>query len=360
MKEDRKIGTFLADLRKEKGLTQSQLASKIHVTDKAISRWENNTATPDIEIMKALAKIFDVTIDELYSGKRINAKKEVRKAKMKKVCIISTILLFLIAFSFLLTYFLSNYDTIHFYTLYLESDNFDIDGSYFITDANSAYLQLGELDVKIDLEPYEIYIELYEDKEEDVILYAGLYANVYLTVDHNTNPDNLYIRFIYTENKEDKVEEYKLTSFLKISNNKFFYKKRNLIEGVYPSSTSNSNVENTLLALGYEKKSNNIFYKKENNKKLKMTSTTYFNVIAGNFNKTIENVDYKSIMTFWDEMNAISYQRIDTTKKAEIIIEEFYYYIDSENYKCNIGWCNDEEDVIENLKEEITILKMMN
>ena len=65
------FGTFLSQLRKEKGLTQLQLAEKLNVTDKAISRWETGKNFPDIEIFEDLSKILDVSISELLEGKRI-------------------------------------------------------------------------------------------------------------------------------------------------------------------------------------------------------------------------------------------------------------------------------------------------
>ena len=65
------FGKFLAQLRKEKGLTQIQLAEQLNVTDKAISRWETGKNYPDIEIFEDLSNVFDVSISELLEGKRI-------------------------------------------------------------------------------------------------------------------------------------------------------------------------------------------------------------------------------------------------------------------------------------------------
>lgn len=65
------FGKFLAQLRKEKGLTQIQLAEQLNVTDKAISRWETGKNYPDIEIFEELSNILDVSISELLEGKRI-------------------------------------------------------------------------------------------------------------------------------------------------------------------------------------------------------------------------------------------------------------------------------------------------
>ena len=59
------FGQRLARLRKEKELTQSDLASRLNVTAQAISKWENDQATPDIDILIALSEIFEITLDEL-------------------------------------------------------------------------------------------------------------------------------------------------------------------------------------------------------------------------------------------------------------------------------------------------------
>ena len=69
-----KTGSFISQLRKEKGLTQKQLADAIGVTDKAVSRWETAKNYPDIELLEQIAHFFDVTVSELLEGKRIPKK----------------------------------------------------------------------------------------------------------------------------------------------------------------------------------------------------------------------------------------------------------------------------------------------
>ena len=63
------IGKTIAALRKEKGWTQVELAEKLQVSDKAVSKWEKDDAFPSIEFFPALAKLFDVSIDYLMTGK---------------------------------------------------------------------------------------------------------------------------------------------------------------------------------------------------------------------------------------------------------------------------------------------------
>lgn len=70
--DQEKIGKFIAECRKEKELTQSQLAEKLGVTDKTISNWENARCMPDLTLFKPLTDILGVTINELMSGERVD------------------------------------------------------------------------------------------------------------------------------------------------------------------------------------------------------------------------------------------------------------------------------------------------
>ena len=70
--EQLKIGRFIAECRKQKGLTQMQLAEKLNITDKAISKWERGIAMPDSSIMLELCDILGISVNELLSGEKIN------------------------------------------------------------------------------------------------------------------------------------------------------------------------------------------------------------------------------------------------------------------------------------------------
>ena len=69
-----KVGTFLAKLRKERNLTQDELGEKIGVTNKTVSRWENGNYLPPAEILQILSELYDVSINELLSGGRLDEK----------------------------------------------------------------------------------------------------------------------------------------------------------------------------------------------------------------------------------------------------------------------------------------------
>lgn len=71
--ENQKIGSFIAAARKEKEMTQLDLAKRLNVTDKAISKWERGLGFPDIKLLKPLAEALDVSVMELMNGERFPA-----------------------------------------------------------------------------------------------------------------------------------------------------------------------------------------------------------------------------------------------------------------------------------------------
>ncbi len=67
-----KIGKFIAECRKNKKLTQAELAEKLGVTDRSISKWENGRGMPELSLFKPLCDELDITINELMSGEKLN------------------------------------------------------------------------------------------------------------------------------------------------------------------------------------------------------------------------------------------------------------------------------------------------
>lgn len=74
------IGKFIAKCRKEKKLTQAQLAEKLNITDRAVSKWETGKSMPDSSIMLELCKILGITVNELLSGEEIDMESYEKKA----------------------------------------------------------------------------------------------------------------------------------------------------------------------------------------------------------------------------------------------------------------------------------------
>ncbi len=74
-----KIGKFIADCRKKASLTQMQLAEKLGITDKAISKWERGISMPDTSLMLQLCDILGISVNELLSGERITMENKNQK-----------------------------------------------------------------------------------------------------------------------------------------------------------------------------------------------------------------------------------------------------------------------------------------
>ncbi len=68
------FGAFVAQMRKEQGITQKELADRLNVTDKAVSKWETGKGFPDVKLLEPLAQALGVSLVELMQGKRQEAK----------------------------------------------------------------------------------------------------------------------------------------------------------------------------------------------------------------------------------------------------------------------------------------------
>lgn len=82
--ERKLIGSFIAVLRKANGLTQRDLAEKLNVSDKSVSRWERDDGAPDLSLVPVLAEIFGVTCDELLRGERQSSAQQPEQQGMDK------------------------------------------------------------------------------------------------------------------------------------------------------------------------------------------------------------------------------------------------------------------------------------
>ena len=69
--ENKTFADVIVELRKEKGFTQQDLANKLHITDKAVSKWERGLSLMDISLLKPLSEILDVSVSELLNGQRM-------------------------------------------------------------------------------------------------------------------------------------------------------------------------------------------------------------------------------------------------------------------------------------------------
>lgn len=79
--DQKRIGAFIAQCRKEKNLTQMQLAEQLEITNQAVSKWENGRGMPDVSLLKPLCDVLGISLNELFSGEHISAEEYKGKAE---------------------------------------------------------------------------------------------------------------------------------------------------------------------------------------------------------------------------------------------------------------------------------------
>ncbi len=79
--DQKRIGAFIAQCRKEKNLTQMQLAERLEITSQAVSKWENGRGMPDVSLLQPLCDVLGISLNELFSGEHISAEEYKGKAE---------------------------------------------------------------------------------------------------------------------------------------------------------------------------------------------------------------------------------------------------------------------------------------
>lgn len=116
-----KTGKFIASLRKEKEMTQKQLAEKLGISDKTVSKWETGKGTPEVSLMLPLCELLNISVNELLSGERLDGEKYRKMAEENIVTLILQKSKKEIAFNFSVSIFLF---IISFATIFLAAGKF--------------------------------------------------------------------------------------------------------------------------------------------------------------------------------------------------------------------------------------------
>ena len=232
-----KIGKFIAKCRKEKNMTQQELALKLDVTDRAISNWENGRRLPDYSIIKDLCYELDISINELLSGERINKDSyqdkleeniinlaiDNKKSNHKIKILVISIIVFLIMFLIYRCY----------YAYYLIDIEYDsrlqkceiIDNNLIYTIYGTTVYNTYYLEREIDNVHYFVFhdkVHVYNykhskwEKEESYANLLNHNSDAYKTIlEKKLNTDNEKIMVYYTDKSLKKIEKMSNTMFLK-------------------------------------------------------------------------------------------------------------------------------------------------
>ena len=372
---ENKLGTIISKLRKEKGITQKDLADILNISDKAISRWERGTSQPNLEMIFQISKYFNVSFNDLITARISgddedneiveNIVKEFSDIGKKHAKRIKFVLLFSVIIILILTIaiiFTNTYNRFKVYKVDFENNDFyQIKGVYIETNVKDT-LYLGDIKIKnlTIKENDNVSVDIYilDGKEEKILQNYSSTENIYLVdsqsyieIDNLSKYfDNLYLRVSITDSK-NKTKEYiaKLNFVLDFTNNKVIYSNEFETEAIsFEVKTINEdNIKQILLDNGFEVVSENILSKKDKNIEIIYRIDT--KIISINFEKNDFSYRYRYRLN-----NKIL--EVIVFDKNSTEVQKYNYNVENNNIECVVGSCTNYKSVIELFDEKILYL----
>ncbi len=253
--DSEKIGKFICELRKEKGLSQYQLADLIPISRQGVSKWERGVTTPDPQTLLKLSDMFNVSINELLNGERfpkttieettlsILDESNKKSKKLKRISLISISIIIVLLLSFLSYYFINSYNSTEVYTISGKSDSFRTYGGLMIITKEKVYMKLGKLkyNSEIEIKNIKLFYKknnknklIVEDTDIDNIVIKDSYGYKEKIKDKKIN--NLYLEITYNDNNKEIIKLKPRKDY--INDNLFFQNQQN--------SVKNKNVQDIL------------------------------------------------------------------------------------------------------------------
>ena len=350
--ENNELGKFLIELRKEKNLTQYDVADMIPISREAVSKWKRGLTKPNKSSLEKLSQIYNVSVEELLLGKRLNKskKKEIQKLTLElygkriilqriiKVLILIMLLMLLLFLSY---YFINSYNSIKVYTLNTDKNDIVITDGIFVVTKKNIYFNLGNIHTDKTIINLKLYYKE-NDNNNLIISIDDTIINLYDYYGYNAYFDfnkinyilkNLYLDVKYDDNEIDTI---KLEFVKDFANDQIFNEVNlNISNDTYEVNDNNNNTTISKIKETFEYQDG--VYTSSNQD----DSLTFLYIEEANLlNLTIiknENIKEWNFYLLYDQLDFNEYQ------KNELI--------NSFNYKNNVITCN-----IENCtknKEEI-------
>ena len=344
----KKIGQFIAKLRREKKMTQEKLAELLFVDRTTVSKWEQGQNNINTEVLLKISEIFNVTLNEMIIGEKqtksnINEINDVTvkmirtNNKFKRYLFFSLIFILILISSFFVYYFVNNYNSIMVYEIHGENDKFATHDGLLVVSREKAYIQLGDIQNLNDEEILSTKLYYIKDNKK-VVFYEVDDTNVFYTTTYKDSVlqyndlkyviSNLYLEITY-ENDDSICLKLELKK--SYSNNNLFSRNN--------ASLEQEDVNKLDDDIPKYIKENYIFneddksYYLEKKEKDRLVKYTYF-----------YEVNVYMVDEFYDDYSIqfiYSYPDVTYVKSnEETNIEEFVYNIEKE--KCLTGDCNEE------------------
>ena len=337
--DNEKVGKFIENLRKEKGLSQQDLAEKLSVSNQAVSKWESGKNLPDIAIQKQICEACNITLEELHAGERDIAKRKNTKKLKKENKIFLIIILFLIPImTFFIVYFALNFRALKVYY-----SNSNITNEENGVRANLLILKLPrKLIIFINnIKPYN-----YEVKDSDLLdlkLYSGdkillsssMIKNDIFEVETTQDIDRKNVRIVLKIDSVDGTSQtferkMKLIRYERDENNDDKYENKSL------NYLSSDEIAKKLIKDGYTLKDNNVYEKEE------QSEGKILNVV---YDLEHEKIDILYIHNEYTEKIAVDYQLnvfqtvVFNNNDIDNISEKYVFDLKNSKNNCEIGEC---------------------
>lgn len=336
--DNEKVGKFIENLRKEKGLTQQDLADILSVSNQAVSKWEGGRNLPDIAIQRVICDTFNITMEELHAGER-DIKKRNKTKKIRKENKIFSIALMCIVpvMVFFVVYFIINFRALKIY----------YSNSQITNEENSirANLLIFKLPRKLIIFINNIYPCNYEVKDSDLLdlkLYSGnkkllnssmIKNDVFeldaLTFDPNNVKLILNIESV-TGEKRKFQREVKLVKYTSNDINDDKYKNKSL------KFLSNDEIVKKLLKDGYINTENKVY-----EKKIDKDNT----LLRIKYDLDHETIEILHVHNSYTEKIVVDYQLkifrtvVFNNNNIDNISEKYVFDLKNEKNICEIGEC---------------------
>lgn len=336
--DNEKVGKFIENLRKEKGLTQQDLADILSVSNQAVSKWEGGRNLPDIAIQRAICDTFNITMEELHAGER-DIKKRNKTKKIRKENKIFSIALMCIVpvMVFFVVFFIINFRALKIY----------YSNSQITNEENSirANLLIFKLPRKLIIFINNIYPCNYEVKDSDLLdlkLYSGnkkllnssMIKNDIFEIDALTfDPNNVKLILnieSVTGEKRKFQREVKLVKYTSNDRNDDKYKNKSLM------ILSNDEIVKKLLKDGYINTENEVY-----EKKIDKDNT----LLRIKYDLEHENIEILYLHNSYTEKIVIDYQVkifqtvVFNNNNIDNISEKYIFDLKTEKNICEIGEC---------------------
>lgn len=244
-----KSGQFISELRKEKCMTQADLGTILGVTDKTVSKWERGVNIPDILMIKEIAKVFNVTADEILNAERdktdVSTILKFYRNKKLRYALIGIGSAFIIFTLVLLVYFTNNYDKSKVYKFYNVTDDYEISGYIYgigkqvrvvlddlMLENTEEFdkLKIRSYTIKQYLNNNNVYNEKFSVDEGEHITFDEMIKKienlsvVALNINTEMELNNGYFVIEFLDKKLESYElKFNFECSIDLRNNRFFY-----------------------------------------------------------------------------------------------------------------------------------------